>query len=182
MKLKHHFSGSSLLELRKKYGTGKSGFYNNDWWLKEDFAKEKPPAGLYEIDFDTKLFNLTYDEQIKKLKKGWKFPHPAVLTEAVLEHYKKTGKNLMKNWSSRTRSVSSNCSIDLGDFGLFGLCAYNNLDDVRYGRVGVSPIRKLKNVKKLKSDKPDTGNLNDLTSRIIELEKFKEKVKKVIKI
>jgi len=174
-KLKHNYTGSSLLELRDKFGIGKGGFYDNDWWLDEDFAKDKAPKGIYEIDFDTKLFNLTYEEQKKKLKKGWHFPQPAIIAEAILTHYEKTGERLLEEWWSRANVVASGGRrVGVGFFGSDGLGVGGYWDDCRGDNMGaLPPSRKLKSLK--------AGNLDSLEDRIIELEKFKEKVEKFIK-
>lgn len=105
-KIKHKFSGKSLLELKKEFDMGEKGFCSY-WWFDEPFAKEKPPKGIYEIDFSKQLTNLNYDEQKEKLPKGFDFPHPAILAEAIFTHYKKTGERLLENWWSRTSVQSS---------------------------------------------------------------------------
>lgn len=154
--IKHQFSGSSLLEFLDKFGTDEKGFYDNNWWKSEKFAKEKPPKRTYEIVFHPDWNNLTYQGQLKKTNKvKEEFLHPAVLAEAILTHYKKTGKRLMENWWSRTSSVdSSGFRVYVGYFDSDGLLVYNYSDDHRYDYVGVASARKFKSLK--------TGNLDTL--------------------
>lgn len=95
-----------MLELLEIYGKGNGGFYS-DWWRDEDFAKEKPRAGIYEINFDKKFTNLTRKEQKEKIPEGFGFTHPAVILEAIFSHYKKTGERLLEDWYSRTSGRSS---------------------------------------------------------------------------
>jgi hypothetical protein len=153
-KIKHHYSGLSLLELREKYGIGEKGFYDNDWWLKESFAKEKPPAGIYEIELHPEWNRLTYEEQLKKMGKKLEFLHPTVLAEAILAHYEKTGKRLLKDWYSRTLSVASGGRrVDVGYFGGYGLGVGGYWDDRRVCPLGVAASRKFE-PRKLETAEP----------------------------
>lgn len=156
MILKFNIKGLSLLELNNKYGLGEKGFYDNDWWLwlKEDFAKEKSEAGIYEIDFNKDLNNLNYDEQKKEIKEGWYFCHPAILAEAILSHCAETGKRLMEDWYSRTSTITSDGDhVYVGNFDSRGLLVNDGWNSCRYDSLGVSSARKLKS---LKSEKIDT--------------------------
>lgn len=138
-------TGKSLLEIRQEYGIGESGFYDNTWWLNEPFAKEKPEAGVWDFDFKIKLTNLTYNEQCKQLKKGYKAMHPAVIAEAVLSYYKETGKRLLENWYSRTSSIDLDGNhVLVGYFDADGLNVGSRWDDFRYDSIGASPARKSK--------------------------------------
>jgi len=146
-KLKHNYTGKSLLELREEYGTGESGFWEtNKWWLDEPFAKEKLKAGMNEINFEKKITNLTYQEQEKWLKKGWEMPHPTILAEAILEHYKKTGERLLEDWWSRTcLTASDGFHISLGYFDSNGLSVHRSSDGSCGSDLGVSALRKIEN-------------------------------------
>ena len=153
MIIKHKYSGKSLLELRKKFGLGEKGFYDNTWWLKEKFAKDKAPKGVYEIDVSKKHTNLTYEEQKSKLKKGWDFPHPAVLAEAILTHYKNTGERLLENWYSRTSFLGSvGRHVLLGFFVSDGPGVGYWWGGRRFSGIGLSSSRKLRNLKPRKLD------------------------------
>ena len=142
--MKFETTGKSLLELRKEYGIGKAGFYDNDWWLKKSFAAEKPKAGIYELNLSNKLKNLTYSEQKAKLGEGWKVLHPAIVAEAILSHYIKTEKRLCENYYLRTSAVVSGGSrVHVGSFGSDGLSVDGYWDDCRDDRIGLASARKL---------------------------------------
>lgn len=144
MIITHNYTGKSLLELRKQYGTGNSGFYNS-WWNDESFASFCPEAGKYKIDLGENLTNLTFTKQLKKIPKGFSLIHPAILVEAVLEHYEKTGKKLLENsWVRTSVVVSGDFHISVGGFGSHGLEVDDYWDDARDGGLGVSSARRLK--------------------------------------
>lgn len=143
----HHYSGKSLKELREEFGTDSGGFCLQDWYKTEPFYAEKAKAGTYEIVVEKQLENLTYKEQKNKLKKGWNIPHPAVLAEAILMHYKKTGERLLEDWYSRTSSTASDGDhVYVGGFDSGGLSVNDFWDVYRGDRVGMSASRKLKNL------------------------------------
>ncbi len=104
--MKFKTTGKSMIELLEIYGKEDGGFYS-DWWKDEPFAKEKPPAGKYEINFEKRLLGMTFDEAKKNLPKVYDFPHPAVVLEAIFSHYKKTGERLLEDWWTWTSSRSS---------------------------------------------------------------------------
>ena len=173
--IKHKFSGKSLLELKTQFGLGEKGFYDNTWWLKEKFASEKPAKGTYEIVFHPELNNLTYQEQLEKLGDKEEFLHPAILAEAILTYYQKSGGRLMESWWSRTISVDSDgYRVDVGGFDSDGLHVYSGSDGYRYDNLGLSASRKFKGSRKLE-------NL-DIESRLSVLENFKKKVEEVLKL
>ncbi len=101
--IKHNFSGKSLVELYKIYGEGTGGFYSF-WWKNEPFANEHPPKGVYELNFEKKLTNLTYDEQKAKTPKGYDLGHPAIILEAV---FMNPEKKFLWDWYARTDTRSS---------------------------------------------------------------------------
>ena len=140
----HNYSGKSLLKLRKYYGVNPEGFYDNDWWLKEDFAKETPEKGKYTIVLHEDWNNMNYQEQNKKLKEvGEEWLHPAILAEAILEHYKKTGERLLEKWYSRTnRLVSYGPRVYLGRFASDGLLVAHCWDDGCGSDLGLVSSRK----------------------------------------
>lgn len=144
--MKYKTTGKSLVELYKEYGTGSSGFSSTSpWWIDEDFAKEKPEAGEYEIELGEDLVNLTFDEQKAKIGKDFEVIHPAVLTEAILLHFKETGKRLLENKYVRTSSLDSGGHrVCVGGFGAVGLSVSDCWDGHRHDDVGVASARKLK--------------------------------------
>jgi hypothetical protein len=131
-------TGKSLNELYAEYGEGKGGFYSH-WWKDEAFANDKPPAGEYELNIEHRtLHNLTYEEQVQQLPVGFAIPHPAVLAEALLSHFKATGEYLMKDWWSRTSLLDSDrYRVYVGRCDAEGVVV-----DDRDGSVGVGASRK----------------------------------------
>ena len=172
---KHNYTGASMLELQKKYGTGLSGFYSKDpWWKDEVFAKEKPDAGMYEIDLRTDLVNMTFDEQKEKLDKEFDVIHPAILIEAIFEHFKKTGERLLENNCVRTSSIDSDgLRVDVGHFDSGGLHVGRYWDDRRLSYIGLSGARKLS---------LDTGRLETFESLSVRVENLEATVKKLTTI
>ena len=180
----HQFSGKSLLELREKFGTGSSGFWDNTWWLKEDWAKEKPEVGVYGLDLSDELVDLTFDEQKKKLKKGFEVAHPAIIAEAILTHFKETGERLCENYWVRTSSIPSayaGCVSCVGNFD------ENGLDVGRWGgyrrsSLGVGASRKLRSLKPRKIEPLDSLSLEKRVERIEKWIEFWETVETPWKI
>ena len=163
--LKIKTTGLSLLEVREKYP---DCFFKQTWYDNQPFAKEKPPAGEWEFDFESKLINKTYDEQKSALKKGFDVPHPAILAEALCVHFKETGERMLKDWYSSTSSLDSvGFPSVVGLFGELGLLVSNWLGH-RIGNVGCGASRKL-----------DDGSLGPLESLPDVLEINGQKYKKI---
>lgn len=179
--LKIKTTGLSVSELYKKYGTGKGGFWSsNPWWKDEAFAKEKPEAGIYEIVVEKQLTNLTYEEQTKNIKKkGWEVLHPAVLTEAILIHFKETGEQLFEDWYSRTSDRDSDgrrvcVGIDAGEVNV-----NRYWDDDRYPSLGLASARKLES---LETQIIESSESLTLEARVLDLERKMEKVLEVLNV
>src|SRR3990167_57590 len=109
------------------------------------------------------------------MKKGWTFTPPAVIVEAVLEHYKKTGSRLLESWWSRTDVQSSDGSfVGVGDFDSDGLNVYGDTRDYTISGLGVCPSRLVSR----KFDSSELVSLDlDSLDRIKRLEKEMEKLK-----
>lgn len=170
--MKFNITGKSLLELKDIYGIGKSGFYS-DWWKDDEFSKDKPEAGIYEIAIKNKaLVNMTYDEQVKSLEKGWDIPHPAVIAEALLLHLRETGEYIMKDWYSRTTLLDSGGDrVRIGGCVAGGVGVDSDWDVIRDGHVGVGACRNLSSL--------ETGNLVPIDHSSLELRV--EKLEKIVK-
>ena len=117
--------------------------------LIEAYAKEKTQPGIYEISFARKLTNLTFEEQKKKIPKGFNFTHPAILCEAIMSHYKETGERLLEDWYSRTDILSSHgFLVDVGDFDSDGVLVFSHyLPDDSGDDLGVSFSRRIGDLK-----------------------------------
>jgi hypothetical protein len=139
-------TGKSLVELLETYGKGNGGFCSS-WWKNENFAKDKPEAGEYEIDFKNVYLGLSLDEQKKKIKKGFEIAHPVVIAEAILSHYEKTGKRLAENFWLRSSLFTDAGHVScVGYFDGNGLVV-NYWDGLRNSDVGVGASRKFKSLK-----------------------------------
>lgn len=162
--MKFTITGKSLKELYEEYGVDASGFYSkNPWWMNEKFAQEKPEPGDYEISTEKALTNLTYKKQEQQLPDGFSFPHPAVIAEAILSHYKKTGIRILEDWYTRTSSiVSFGDHVDVGHFHADGLHVSSSWDDYRSDSVGVSAARKFSEPGTIES-----SNLLDAPTEIV---------------
>ena len=91
------------------------------------------------------LTNFTYDDQVKKLKKGYEVSHPAVLMQALLEYHKKTGKYAMEDWYSRTLLFDSDLNrVFVGHCDAKGVSIVSWSDGRRDDSLGVSASRKFK--------------------------------------
>ena len=162
----HKYSGASLKELKEKYGLGSAGFYDQQGYESEKFFTEHAPKGTYELNLSNDLAGLNYKEQLKKIEKGWSVPHPAIVAEAILEHYKQTGKRLCSNYWLRTLSEvgSDGDRVYVGDFDSRGLVVNNDWVDGRYDYLGLASARKFK--KNLEPRDLDTFDASDIVVEI----------------
>ena len=180
MKQTFTISGKSILELREQYGLGSVGFYNQSWYLTEAFAKDRPDAGLYEIDFGEETKYKTFGEQCQGLEKGFEVAHPAVIIEAVLQHYAKTKEYLLHDYWIRTPLLASDgYRVSVGYFDSGSLLVSNDWYDYRSGLVAVASSRKSK--KSLDPRMLDPLGSSSLDLRVARLEgawekKFNEKL------
>lgn len=135
----------SILDLRERYGIGENGFYDKSWWLDEDFAQDKPKPGIYEINIEKQLTNMTYSKQKQKLPEGWSFAHPAVISQAILKHYEETGQRIFNDWYTRTSLTDSDDNhVGVGGFDFIGLNIYYSCCDGNcIPNLGAVPSRKL---------------------------------------
>lgn len=169
----HNYTGASIRELKEK---NKELLFKQSWYEDEKFYDERPEAGEYEIVLDKNTCNKTYSEQVKELDNGNEVAHPAIVLEAVIEHYKKTGKRLLNDWYVRTSAISDGNLVDVGSFDAGGLGVAYYWDGRRRGNVGLSAARKLPlNTRNLDPIEP----LN-FESRLKALEDWKERVSKLL--
>lgn len=158
------------LFLREVFEQNRDLFYSRDpWWIGEKFADEKPQAGEYEFLFDEKTRGKNFSEQKEMIEKEMEIPHIAIVTEALINHYKNTGERLLRDWRVRTGNIASDghC-VYVGLFDSGGLRVNLWDDDGRHNSVGLSAARKLSS---------DTGNLE---SRVQSLESDMEELKKFL--
>lgn len=174
-KITHQYSGTSLFDIHTKYN---DLFWSkkDSWWRNKSFAKEILPAGTYELSFDKDTVNKTFDEQIKGLEKGLNVPYVAIVAEAILEHFKKTGEKICEDWYVRTSSVDSGGDrVYVGDFDGEGLCVAYYWGGHRNADLGLASARNLK---------LETGNLETLETlslRVKNLEEWKDRITGLLK-
>lgn len=162
-KIIHQYSGASLIKLHKKYN---DLFWSkkDPWWIKEAFAKESAPKGTYELTFDKNTVNKTYAEQTSD--KGLEVPYVAIVVEAILEHFKKTGERICEDWYVRTSSVVSDGDrVHVGHFAGEGLLVNGCWDDDRHSVLGLASARNLK---------LEPGELDTLESLILRVKKLED--------
>lgn len=163
-----------MLDLLAEYGKGSNGFYS-DWWINESWAKEKPPAGTWK----------TYEEQKALLKKGFDFPHPAVLAEIVLSQYEATGERLLEDWYSRTNIFNAvGLRLFLGNFDGSGLLCDDDWDwgVGRSDGLGVFPLGVSRELGYLdKSSESLKSEIDFLTDEVKKLKDKLERIKDIIK-
>lgn len=120
--------GLSIKDLFERYGNGKGGLLQHDWYLEEKFYTETQPSGEYEFNFDTTevatKVTKTYTEQVLTKRNGYSTSHPALICEAIFKHYEDTGEKLLPNKFFRT-SVEYK---DKGDHVIVGYFTDAGLD------------------------------------------------------
>lgn len=155
MTLTHQYTGATIKDLLKKFGTGPKGLYPQTWYEKETFFTESAPKGEYEIVLDKETCGKTYAEQVKEMRGihilGLALTdvcHPAVLIEAILTHFEKTGERLLEGWWVRTSAVDSGGDrVRVGLFDGSGLLVNDYWDDFCNGRLGLSASVRLGDLK-----------------------------------
>ncbi len=172
----HKYSGASLKDLKEKYGLGSAGFYDQQGYESEKFFTEHAPKGTYELKLSNDLAGLNYKEQLKKIEKGWSVPHPAIVAEAILEHYKQTGERLYSNYWLRTLSEvgSDGLRVCAGRFDSVGLCVAIDWDDSRDDSLGLASARKFK-----KNPEPSNLDTLDASDIVVEVGGKRYKLKEI---
>lgn len=156
--------------LKQLFEENKDLFYSkNPWWIDMDFANEVPKEAFSEMIFDKNTCGKTFSEQKKGLKKNTYIPHIATVVEYVIEHYKKTGERLLKDWYVRTSILTQDGDrVVVGGFASGGLLVDYCWDGYCDDGFGLSAARKL-----------DTRTLESLEpSESLSLESAIEMVKK----
>lgn len=172
--IKINFPGLSQLEVRTQ---NKDLFYSptGGWYEDEDFAKEKIPAGEWEVSLEIvpNSVNKTWNEQQELLEKGNEIPPVAVLLYAMAQHFKETGERAFEEVWVRTSSCGSDgnrVNVGFDDDGR--LRVSRRWDGRRYSRVGVARARKLEpgTLENLGAFEGSDLTLESLTARVETLE------------
>ncbi len=134
----------SLLDIRgacKDQGL----FYNQDWYNKQSFAKEKGEVG-WQLIRKTPVSDSTsktWDEQNKLLGKDDEVPSVRAVVYTMVGHYKATGERLFeKIWVRCSDLASDGHRVDVGYFDAGGLRVNCYWDGHRGGNLGLASARK----------------------------------------
>jgi len=134
----------SILEIRGKV-QDKGLFYNQDWYNKQSFAKERGEV-IWQLVRKTPVDNSTsknWQEQQALLGKANEVPTAQVMVYTIIGHYLATGERLFEHIYVRTSSVDSDgFRVDLGRFDSSGLNFNGWWDDTRLGNLGLASARK----------------------------------------
>lgn len=134
----------SILDIR---GTCKDQglFYNQDWYNKQSFAKEKGEV-VWQLIRKTPVSDSTsktWDEQNKLLGKDDEVPSVRAVVYTMIGHCKATGERLFeKIWVRCSDVVSDGSHVRVGGFGAKGLNINYHWDYYRNDYLGVASARK----------------------------------------
>ncbi len=134
----------SLLDIRgacKDQGL----FYNQDWYNKQSFAKEKGEVGWHLIRKTPveNSTNKTWNDQQALLGKDDETPKAQVMVYTIIGHYKATNERLFeKVWVRCSDLVSDGYRVCVGYFGAKGLYVNDYWDGYRVDYLGLASARK----------------------------------------
>ena len=132
----------SILEVRGKVT---KLFYEQTWYNKESFAKDKGDVS-WELVRKTSVPNSTSktrQEQQALLSEKEETPTARVMVYAIIGHFLATGERLFEKIYVRCSDVDSHSlRIYVGYFDAHGLYVDIDWDDCRDGVVGVASVRK----------------------------------------
>lgn len=135
----------SILEIRGKVPDNQCLFYDQDWYNKESFAKDRGEAEWYLIR-KTPVPNSTsknWNEQQALLAKNEEAPTARVMVYTIIGHFLATGERLFEKVYVQCSDVGSlGYRVDVGYFVSAGLRVGSGWDGDRYDNVGVSSARK----------------------------------------
>jgi len=120
-------------------------FYDQWWYNKESFAKERGEV-TWQLIRKTPVNNSTsknWQEQQALLSKDDEVPSAQVMVYTIIGHYLATGERLFEHVYVRTSSVDlGGRRVAVGRFDSEGLDVVSHWDDNRYDYLGVSSARK----------------------------------------
>jgi hypothetical protein len=136
----------SILDIFGKL-QGKNGilFYQQDWYVKQPFAKDKGEIG-WQLIRKTQVpssSSKNWNEQRSLLGRDDKTPTAQVLVYGIIGHYLHVGERLFRTHYVRTLSLGTETDrVLVGRFNVRGLRIYDYWDGYRYSDVGISCARK----------------------------------------
>ena len=135
----------SILEIRGKILGNQRLFYNQDWYNRESFAKDRREAEWHLVR-KTPVPNSTgktWNEQQALLAKNEETPTARVMVYTIIGHFLATGERLFENIYVRCSDVvSSGCRVYVGGFASVGLSVSDDWGGGRSGSVGLASARK----------------------------------------
>ena len=125
----------SILDIRGKAAEGQRLFYDQGWYNKQSFAKERGEAGLpagqagWRLVCKTPVANSTsktWSEQQALLGKDEETPATRVMVYTIIGHFLATGERLFETGYVRCSDLDSHGNhVNVGLFGQNGLNIYN---------------------------------------------------------
>jgi hypothetical protein len=135
----------SILEIKGKVAQGQRLFYEQDWYNKQSFAKDKGEAE-WQLVRKTPVDNSTsktWQEQQALIGNNEEAPTARVMVYTIIGHYLATGERLFEKIYVRCSDVDSDgYRVFVGDFDSGGLYVNSYRDGSRYGHVGAASARK----------------------------------------
>ena len=135
----------SILEIKGRAKSAERLFYDQDWYNKQAFAKERGEVEWRlirktPVEHST---SKTWDEQQALLSNEDETPKARVMVYAIIGHFLATGERLFEKIYLRCSDVDSDGNrVDVGRFDSDGLNVNFYWDDDRYGNVALSSARK----------------------------------------
>ena len=138
------FFPMSTLDIRAAH-KDQNLFYNQDWYNKQAFAKDKGEIGWHLIRKTPvpESLNKTWDDQQKLIGKDDETPKAVVMVYTIIGHYKAMGERLFeKVWVRCSDLGSDGHRVLVGSFDAEGLGASSLWDYNRHGHLGLASARK----------------------------------------
>lgn len=136
----------SILDIRAKVkGELWQAFYDQSWYNKEAFAKDRGEIGWHlirktPVDNST---NKTWNDQQALLGKDDETPKAQVMVYTIIGHYKATNERLFeKVWVRCSDLVSDGVRVFVGYFDARGLDVDGSWDGDRHDSLGLASARK----------------------------------------
>lgn len=172
------YPGLSINEIRKKYP---HHFWNQDWYKNEAFANEKAPVGTYELRIPEEGFNKKWKNQQELVQDGEGVAHPAVILNALFEHFENTGERLLETRYVRTGGrVSDGRLVAVGSFDSDGAGVSRSSPDGVSAILGVCLSRMVVGGVESEPVSVAEASSRSLEDRVTKLENTLEAVRKAL--
>lgn len=135
----------SILEIRGKILGNQRLFYNQDWYNRESFAKDRREAEWHLVrkTLVPNSTGKTWNEQRALLAKNEETPTARVMVYTIIGHFLVTGERLFENIYVRCSDVDSvGLRVLVGGVGSGGLGVSDGWSGGRGGGVGLASARK----------------------------------------